>query len=97
MQAAGIPAAAVLDVSEIADNPQLRARGYFMPNESGGDGVAPREFVGLPFRLAYTRATAKRGPALGEHTIEIAERLLNLAPEQVPVLDERTIRTAYDY
>jgi crotonobetainyl-CoA:carnitine CoA-transferase CaiB-like acyl-CoA transferase len=99
LQAAGVPAAAVLDTSELSADPHLQARGYFHATEAGDDSDAatPKQRMGVPFKLANTRSFVRRGPNLGEHNIEVGSVVLNREHGRIPTLDESSIGTAYDY
>jgi crotonobetainyl-CoA:carnitine CoA-transferase CaiB-like acyl-CoA transferase len=99
LQAVGVPAAAVLATSELANNPHLQARGYFHAHEAGEDtgAVSPKQRMGVPFKLANTQTFARRGPNLGEHNLEVGTAVLNREHDQIPKLDESSIGTAYDY
>lgn len=99
LQAAGVPAAAVLDTSELAADPHLRARGYFHATEAGEDSGAdsPKQRMGVPFKLQNTQTVARRGPNLGEHNLEVGSVVLNREHDRITMLDESSIGTAYDY
>ncbi|MFI9531677.1 CaiB/BaiF CoA transferase family protein [Nocardia fusca] len=63
-----IPAASVQSLSEVVQDPQVRARGALMPVPgSGGELVS----VHSPFRLASLEPRNERFPDLGAHTREI--------------------------
>ncbi|WP_327151114.1 CaiB/BaiF CoA transferase family protein [Nocardia sp. NBC_01329] len=63
-----VPAAAVQSLSEVVQDPQVRARGALMPVPgSGGELVS----VHSPFRLASLKPRNERFPDLGAHTREI--------------------------
>jgi len=53
--------------SDLAENTQLRSRGWYVtfPDTIAGK---PVEFPGPPYRLSETPATVNRPPRLGEHT-----------------------------
>ena len=76
--ARGIPAAPVVPAARLADNPQLRARGFFQSVDHPllGAHVHP----GLPLRLSdHTAAWFERpAPLLGEHTEAILRDQLGL-------------------
>lgn len=99
LQAAGVPAAAVLDTSELASNLHLQARGYFHTNEPDDNtgAVSPQQRMGVPFKLQNTQSFARRGPNLGEHNLAVGSAVLNREDDQIPTLDESSIGTAYDY
>ena len=99
LQKAGVPAAAVLNVAELADDPHLHARRYFHSALSSGDGepATQAQFMGVPFKLDGLRTSVLRGPHLGEHNLVVGASLTGLASDNIPVLDEASIGTAYDY
>ena len=65
----------VLDLREMLDDPQLRARG--MVYEGPGPGGRASLHVGMPIRVGAPSdpATARPAPGLGEHTGEILEEI----------------------
>lgn len=79
LQAHGVMCAPVLDVSEILEDPQARARGSFAVVEQPGVGEV--HVAGAPFRLGGVGSEADSGwrarpsPRLGEHTEEILDEL----------------------
>ncbi|MDP3858237.1 MAG: CoA transferase [Stagnimonas sp.] len=81
--AAGIAAAPVASVADLAADPQLAARGWFQT-------VGTLRLPGLPFRLARGGgAVGARGPDLGEANAELftaagqSEAIPELKPEQI--------------
>jgi crotonobetainyl-CoA:carnitine CoA-transferase CaiB-like acyl-CoA transferase len=75
--AAGIPAAPVVHPSELARNPQLRARGFFETVVHPVTGT--HELPGLPMRFsALSRWYRRPAPTLGEHTADVLRELLGL-------------------
>ncbi|MCS7296307.1 MAG: CoA transferase [Chloroflexota bacterium] len=58
----------------LAENAQLRARGWYRPVEFPHLGVTI-EFPGPPYRLSETPARIGRPPRLGEHTAEVLAEL----------------------
>ena len=65
LQAAGIPAAPVNSVADLAADPHLAAREFFVD-------VGGRRHVGLPIRFAETPGRLSRAaPKLGEHNDEL--------------------------
>jgi benzylsuccinate CoA-transferase BbsF subunit len=75
LQAHGVAAAAVETSADVADDPQLRARGYWshVPHREMGDVLVNKP----PFRTAgEARGAVGPPPLLGEHSIEVATTLL---------------------
>lgn len=67
LQAAGVPAAGVLDPADLFADPQLRARGWWRTLHQPTVGTV--EVQGPVARLSATPATVRRpAPLLGEHT-----------------------------
>ena len=67
---AGVPAAPVLDVGEVADHPQVAALGLRQPLPRAG--LPELELVGLPLAFDTVRVPHRAPPpALGEHTAEV--------------------------
>jgi crotonobetainyl-CoA:carnitine CoA-transferase CaiB-like acyl-CoA transferase len=73
LQRGGVAAGVVADVRDLAADPQLTARGYWVPLPSGPilDGVVPQ------LSPAAGRITGP-GPGLGEHTDTVLHELLGL-------------------
>lgn len=93
LQAAGIPAGAVLSVSEVGDDPHLAARGYFLNAEDGTE----KRFMGMPFRFSRDPGRVRwRGPDLGRHNRLVVCDLLGRPPEDIPPVTETDIGTAFD-
>jgi formyl-CoA transferase len=70
-----LPYAAVLPVRAVAENPQLRARGFFVPvpHEERGE---PLTYPGAPYVFGRTPwQLRRRSPLLGEHTEEVLREL----------------------
>jgi crotonobetainyl-CoA:carnitine CoA-transferase CaiB-like acyl-CoA transferase len=85
LQAARIPASAVFHAADLLENPHLRERGFFEWVERAGDGGRwyPRQPIQLSDTVVGTRVPA---PTLGEHTDEVLQRLLAMAPAELQVL-----------
>ncbi len=66
----GVPAGPVLDIAQMTEDPQTRARGMIM--EVGHSRLGPVRTLGPPVKFAETPANVRRGaPVLGEHSAEI--------------------------
>ena len=85
LQAAGVPAGAVMNGPELIADPQLRARGSLLAQDRPGLGV--KHYPGQPYR--FTRAAPSptmRAPLLGEHIEEILTDLAGLSPDEIAEL-----------
>jgi benzylsuccinate CoA-transferase BbsF subunit len=74
LQAAGVPAHVVSNIEELANDPQIRFRGWyrFAPSTRFGRDL----FAGNPQNLTGTPGHADfAGPILGEHTAEVLREL----------------------
>jgi crotonobetainyl-CoA:carnitine CoA-transferase CaiB-like acyl-CoA transferase len=82
LQAAGIPAGAVLTNAELLSDPHLAAREFFVTVDHPDTG--PHAYVGFPFKLSQTPPTVRGpGPSLGQHNYEILQHLLGLSDSEV--------------
>ena len=80
MQAHRVMVAPVLDMSEVADDPQARARGAFVAVEQ--PLVGPVTIHGAPFQMEEAWA-ARPSPRFGEHGTEILDALGYSRDEQI--------------
>lgn len=88
LQEAGVPAGVMLRVADLADDPHLRARGFL--------AVQPQPQIAAPMPAEARHAhfavvpdpQLRPGPLQFEHTHEVAERVLGLAPAEVDALVE---------
>lgn len=91
LAAAGVPAALVQDASDrVEHDPQLRARGYFVPLRHTATGEWPLERP--PFRLSesdvHPGGRIRRGaPCLGEDTAAVLRDVLGLRDDEIAALD----------
>ena len=82
---AGVPAARVATIAEVADNPQLRHRGRITRVEHPSAGAVP--VVGPVIGLSESPAAIRRpAPRLGEHTDEVLREWLDLPPARIAAL-----------
>lgn len=92
LSTAGVPAAPVQNARDrVEHDPQLRARGYFVPLPHAETGTWPLE--GPPFRLSasavHAGGTIHRGPpCLGEDTHAVLRDVLGLTPDEIHSLEE---------
>lgn len=93
LQRHGIPSGAVLDVGELAGDPHLRERGYFLKAED----EPAKLFMGMPFRLSEGAGRVRwGGPDLGRHNEYVCCEILGRRREQVKPIREEEIKTAFD-
>jgi crotonobetainyl-CoA:carnitine CoA-transferase CaiB-like acyl-CoA transferase len=89
LQAAGVPAGAVFDASDIHLNPHMRARGLletvaYPPDRAMGK---QRMVIGRPWKLSkLPLAVRGPGPRLGEHNQEVLGGVLGYSPERMAEL-----------
>lgn len=90
LQAAGVPAAPVLSAARMFADPHLRARGFIVTIPH--DDVGPREYQGMPWRLAETPGTIPRGaPLLGQHNRLVFGGMLGLSDDDLAELERSGI------
>ena len=77
MDGARVPCSRVLTVPEMAEHPQVHARGMLV--EVGRDGEDTMTVAGFPIKLSRTPATVEGAPPhVGEHNAWVYEDLLGL-------------------
>jgi crotonobetainyl-CoA:carnitine CoA-transferase CaiB-like acyl-CoA transferase len=90
LQKQGVIAAAVLDVKEMLEDPQLRARDFYVTIDQ--PEVGPRPYPGLPIKFSRgARTHWGPCPDLGEHNHWLLQDLLGYDPAQVRDLAEAGI------
>ena len=85
LQAEGIPSAPVLKATELADNPQLRERGFIQTIDHPEAGV--QKYAGVAWKLS--RTPGKLGgpsPRLGQHSIEVLRDYLGRSVEDIDAM-----------
>ena len=82
--AAGIPAGAVLDTSELIADPSFEARGIMQTVEH--PVIGPYKMTTWPVRFSGRPPQAKPAPLLGQHTGEVLGDWLGLGADQVAAL-----------
>jgi crotonobetainyl-CoA:carnitine CoA-transferase CaiB-like acyl-CoA transferase len=93
LQQRGLPAGAVLDVSELCQDQHLEERGYFIGASDGAKGLFP----GLPIRLSRgVGGILRKGPDLGQDNEYVLCDLLGRSKQDLRPLQESEIGTAYD-
>ena len=82
---AGIPSAPIRSVPEVVNDPQVLSRG--MVPEFDHPRLGPLRIVGSPFTFAESaKPDPVAAPLLGQHTRDILENELGLAPTEVTAL-----------
>ncbi len=87
----GVPASRVCHGYEVAEHPQLVARGFI--EELDHPKLGRRPYAAHPARFARgpEKWNRRHAPLLGEHNREILAGLLGLTEEQIRALEERRI------
>jgi crotonobetainyl-CoA:carnitine CoA-transferase CaiB-like acyl-CoA transferase len=82
-----IPAARVLTVPHMSDDPQLAARGYYVPLDHARAGV--RRYPGWPMQFSFAPGRQQRwgAPTLGQHNQAVFHEL-GLSDAQVATLED---------
>jgi crotonobetainyl-CoA:carnitine CoA-transferase CaiB-like acyl-CoA transferase len=87
LESAGVPCGPINDVSQVFEDPQVRARGLKVELPHALGGVVPQ--VASPIRLSGTPVEYRRAPPLlGEHTLEVLTSVLGLSDGAVMALRE---------
>ncbi len=86
LQAAGVPAGAVVDGRELLADPHLKAREFFRELDQPGAGRYPVSFGGLKLHRTPARII-RPAPRLGEHNEYILKELLGLSDEEIAALE----------
>jgi Predicted acyl-CoA transferases/carnitine dehydratase len=90
LQKAGVPAGAVLNAAEVAENEHLKQRGYFLSGSHPKIGTAM--FQGSPMKLSKSPITIRRlAPALGEHNEYILKELLGMSEDEIAELEKKQV------
>ncbi len=90
LQAAGVPAGAVLDGRELLADPHLKAREFFRELDQPGVGRYPVSFGGLKLHRTPGRVL-RPAPRLGEHNEYILGGLLGLSREEISALEREGV------
>ena len=77
----GIPCGAVLNTSEVLDDPHLRAREMIVEVDDPRRG--PYLAIGCPIKVAGNDVTVSPPPFRGEHTDEVLSRMLGLGSDEL--------------
>jgi len=87
----GILLAPITTMKDVAESPQLAARGFWkeLDHPELGETLT---YPGYPIKTSEPlRPTPRRAPLIGEHNIEIYERELGLSPDMLAELRERSV------
>jgi crotonobetainyl-CoA:carnitine CoA-transferase CaiB-like acyl-CoA transferase len=85
LQAAGVAAFPTMTNQDIAEDPHLNARGFFvdLPHQE----VGPRHHTGIPWRLSDTPCmVAAAAPCLGEHNRQVLGEVLGYSEAEIDAL-----------
>ena len=85
----GVPCGAVLDMTELLNNPHLRERGMVTEIEHPTRGKIA--VVGSPIKLSKSEIKIQPAPLLGQHTREILGSMLNLSEDDLAKLKEEKV------
>ena len=93
LQAAGVPAGAVLDSKDLLFDPHLRERRFYeVVRHHPSTGMPPLPYAGRPWRLSATPAVAPRAaPLMGEHNDFVLRELLGLTNSEVAWLESEGV------
>jgi benzylsuccinate CoA-transferase BbsF subunit len=85
LQAAGVAAFPTMTNQDLAEDPHLNARGFFvdLPHPE----IGPRHHAGIPWRLSATPCSvAAPAPCLGEHNLEVLGGVLGYSDAEIEAL-----------
>ncbi len=86
LQAAGVPAGAVVSGPELLEDPQLAAVGGFLPQDRPDIGV--KHYPAQPYRFRNAASPPdRRSPLLGEHTNEVLREYLAMSDAELEALE----------
>jgi crotonobetainyl-CoA:carnitine CoA-transferase CaiB-like acyl-CoA transferase len=86
----GVPCGPINNLEQVFDDPQVVARNMQISMQHPKYGDIP--LVANPIRLSETPVQYRNAPpALGEHTVEVLNRLLGIGPEQLNQLHQDKI------
>ncbi|MDO8635657.1 MAG: CoA transferase, partial [Dehalococcoidia bacterium] len=90
LQQAGVPAGVVQNAEDIAKDPQLRARGYFMKLEHPALGMVTSDASPIKFSDSVT-ADWKTAPLLGEDNHYVYTELLGLTENELSLYIQKGV------
>jgi benzylsuccinate CoA-transferase BbsF subunit len=91
LQAAGIPAAPVVNAKDLATDPHLNGRPLFVYNEHPEVGV--KQHIGVPWQLSKTPLPVRPAPTLGQDTDYVLRNILGYGEADIAGLRERQVLT----
>ncbi len=87
LQAAGVPAAPVLEASRVHDDPHVQTRGIFQPRELY-DGIGRFRYSTPFFHYPATPVTVRQPPvAMGEHNEYVYKEVIGVSDEEYARLE----------
>lgn len=90
LEDAGVPCGPINDLALVFADPQVQARGLRLDLSNGLGSRTPQ--VASPLRLSGTPVQYRSAPPLlGEHSDELLQRLLGLAPAQITQLRQQGV------
>ena len=90
LQAASVPAGAVLKNKEVVEDPQLNHRGHFVYMDHPGVGRHPVQRS--EFRLSDAQAEFKwAAPTMGQHTVQVCKEILGMEDGEINALIEENV------
>ena len=93
LQAAGVPAGAVLDSKDLLFDPHLQERRFYeVVSHHPSTGMPPLPYAGRPWKLSETLAVPPvAAPLMGEHNGFVLRELLGLAESELRKLEEEGV------
>ena len=89
LQEHGVAAGAVLNQSELMNDPHLKERDYYFEMEHPETGV--RLYPRQPWKMSRTPQRKMRAPLLGEHNRYVLGELLGLSHQEITQLEEEKV------
>lgn len=88
-QAEGLAIAALNTMGDVLNDPQLKARGFFVEVDHPEAGAVT--LPGVPLRMSGTPGELRRAPLLGEHTFQVLTARLGYAADEVARLEQQGV------
>jgi crotonobetainyl-CoA:carnitine CoA-transferase CaiB-like acyl-CoA transferase len=85
----GVPCGAVLDMTELLNNPHLRERGMVSEIEHPTRGKLT--ILGSPIKLSKSETKIEPAPLLGQHNEEVYASMMNLSKDDLAKLKEEKV------